>query len=115
MVSKKEAGLLGEDMAVDYLEKEGYRILCRNFRRKFAEIDIVAQQGETLCFVEVKARSVTDFGLPCEAVHAEKQAKIRRLAELFIQSYDIDYEEIRFDIIEIYLKDGHIHHMEDAF
>lgn len=115
MPSNRSTGFAGEQMASDYLKRQGYEILCRNFREKFAEIDIVARRGEVLCFVEVKARNSTEYGLPCEAVDWKKQMKIRRLAEVFLQVQDISYEEIRFDIVEVYLKDGYIRHLEDVF
>lgn len=67
-----------------YLRKRGYQILRRNYRCPFGEIDIIAQKGNTISFVEVKARAKADFVLPCEYVTSQKQAKIKKTALFFI-------------------------------
>lgn len=115
MNSNKEKGRCGEELAAAFLKRQGYRIIKRNFKSRFAEIDIIAQKGRKLCFIEVKSRASTNFGLPCEAVQFPKQERIRKLAECFIRDFEGDYEEISFDIIEIYLKEGQLNHMQDVF
>ncbi len=109
----------GENFAAKYLKQKGYKIICRNFDVKFAEIDIVAKKGKILAFVEVKQRKTTSFGLPREAVGYEKQKKIRKAASLFIVKYKPDLQP-RFDVIEVYgVCDGkekpRIEHIENAF
>lgn len=74
------SGSEGESFAADYLIKNGYRILERNFRTPLGEIDIIARDGETLVFIEVKARSNARFGPPQLAVDHRKQVKISRVA-----------------------------------
>jgi putative endonuclease len=94
-------GRRGERAAEKYLRRNGYRIVARNFRAAGAEIDIVAMDGETLVFVEVKTRRSRDAGAPEEAVDERKQKQIRRAAEIFATRYRADEVTMRFDIIAI--------------
>ena len=94
-------GRRGERAAEKYLRRVGYRIVERNFRAAGAEIDIVAMDGETLVFVEVKTRRSRDAGAPEEAVDERKQKQIRRAAEIFARRYRADEVTMRFDIIAI--------------
>jgi putative endonuclease len=82
-------GRRGERAAEKYLRRCGYRIVERNFRAAGAEIDIVAMDGETLVFVEVKTRRSRDAGAPEEAVDERKQKQIRRAAEIFATRYRV--------------------------
>lgn len=81
---KKSLGDFGEKIAEGYLKKHGYTILEKNYRTRFGEVDIIAKEGEIICFVEVKTRTGTDFGLPQEAVNFKKQNKIIRAALAYI-------------------------------
>lgn len=105
-------------MAAEFLLKQGYRILERNFRTVLGEIDIVAQDGKTLVFVEVKARSGARFGAPQFAVDARKQAKMSRVALAYLSRKKIDPSECRFDVVGI-TRDSSgatlIEHLKDAF
>ena len=83
-------GPRGERAAEKYLRRDGYRIVARNFRAAGAEIDIVAMDGETLVFVEVKTRRSREAGAPEEAVDERKQKQIRRAAEIFATRYRAD-------------------------
>jgi putative endonuclease len=94
-------GRRGERAAEKYLRRCGYRIIQRNFRAAGAEIDIVAMDGETLVFVEVKTRRNRDAGAPEEAVDERKQKQIRRAAEIFATRYRADDVTMRFDIIAV--------------
>ena len=96
-----EKGHRGEDLAVDFLFVKGYRILTRNWRIKAGEIDIIAQDGDTLVFCEVKSRSSTRFGTGAEAVDVRKQRKIAQVATLYLQRYRLSNQHCRFDVIEI--------------
>ncbi len=75
MKNTKAIGNLGEDRAVEYLENLGYEIFERNFRTRFGEIDIIARDGETLCFVEVKKKTSDRFGSPAEMITPKKLDK----------------------------------------
>lgn len=95
-------GRKGEEEAVRYLQQNGYRILACNLKAKFGEIDVVAENGPALCFVEIKARSSARFGLPEEAVHPMKRRQLVRLASWYLQRLrGKTYAEVRFDVLSI--------------
>ncbi len=117
----KIIGDSGEAAACRYLKKQGYRILERNYKviqgKIVGEIDIIAQKGDTISFVEVKTRKSEDFGLPCEAVTKSKQQKIIKTAYAYIEEKNVD-ANYSFDVIEV-LYDGRnvgeIRHLISAF
>jgi len=94
-------GRRGERAAEKYLRRNGYRIVARNFRAAGAEIDLVAMDGETLVFVEVKTRRSRIAGAPEEAVDERKQTRMRRAAEVFARRYRENEIEMRFDIAAV--------------
>jgi len=103
--SKRELGSYGEKIATDFLQKNNYKIICKNFRvGRWGEIDIIARDGEYICFIEVKTRRGLTFGAPSEAVTKSKQANIRKLACVFLDRYDLNDSSIRFDVVEIRYK-----------
>ncbi|MDX5419488.1 MAG: YraN family protein [Hymenobacteraceae bacterium] len=105
----------GEHTAAAYLLKQGYTILQKNYRYKRAEVDIIAQRGNLLVFVEVKTRATNRYGFPEEAVNRKKEELILSAAEEYILQTDWQHE-IRFDIISVTLSSPiGIHHIEDAF
>ena len=104
-------GNKGEKRAANFLSKKGYKLLAKNYRCKYGEIDIIMEQGETLVFIEVKARSSAKYGLGYESVTASKQEKLLKTA----QTYMVEKGErpARFDVVSI---DGdEITHIENAF
>lgn len=115
-------GFNGENAAVKYLKKHKYKILERNYTlKKFAEIDIIALEKNTLCFIEVKTRSTDEFGLPCQSVDIRKQKKIFDAANIYLASFNGD-ADIRFDVIEVFaqrkkdtLERYEINHIKNAF
>lgn len=111
-------GRRGEDLACRYLEKKGYEIVARGFRLFRGEIDIIARDGRTLVFVEVKARADESFGRPEEAVTPGKQRQIRRIAQGYLLERPAPGVDIRFDVVAILFDeaDGHrLEHFIDAF
>jgi putative endonuclease len=94
------AGRIGEADAAAYLETLGYRILRRNLRGPAGEIDLIAHDGDTLVFVEVKLRRGTRFGSALAAVDARKRARIRALAEDFLQFLP-PATKVRFDVVTL--------------
>jgi len=100
-------GKAGENIAVSFLEKQGFEIIEKNWRfSRMGEIDIIAKDNNTLVFIEVKARSSNLFGNPLESVDEKKFNKIRKLAEIYlIKNPNIDFKDIRFDLIGILLKE----------
>jgi len=107
-------GRIGEDIVCKYLKENGYEIIRRNFKSAGGEIDIIAKKGERLAFVEVKTRHNTDYGFAAEAVNAQKISKIKSAAAAFVCGYG-DYEEISFDVCEVYTGDRTINYIENAF
>ncbi len=100
-MNKKEFGNLGENKAQEYLKKKKYKIIQTNFRVKSAEIDVIAYDKKTLCFIEVKTRSSDLFGQPCDAVDIRKQEKIKNGAMWYLLQNNLD-DEVRFDVVEVF-------------
>jgi len=94
-------GPKGEDAAASYLQKKGYEILCRNYRQRFGEIDIVARDGEVLVFVEVKTRRSQRYGTPFEAIDQRKQRQLSKVALHYITRYKLYDQPARFDVIAV--------------
>ena len=116
MAEHNELGKLGEELAVDFLQKNGYDILETNWVFQKAEIDIIAQKENILAVVEVKTRSSIDFGLPQDFVKPSKIQLLVKAVNEYVISNDLDVE-IRFDIIAIHKegKNYKIEHIDDAF
>ncbi len=111
-----EKGKLGENISVDYLIKNGYKILERNYRNKIGEIDIIALYDGILVFIEVKSRSNINYGYAFEAVNLKKQRKIINTSSIYIKSNGLGNYQLRYDIVEVYLtKNNNINHIENAF
>jgi len=116
MAEHNDLGKLGEELAVAFLEKNGYSILETNWTFQKAEIDIVAKKENILAVVEVKTRSSIDFGLPQDFVKPKKIQLLVKAINEYVISNDLDVE-VRFDIIALH-KEGNefvIEHLEDAF
>ena len=94
-------GRRGERIACRYLLRLGFDILARRHRNRSGELDLVAFEGDTLVFVEVKTRSSRQFGEPWEFVDWRKQQILRRTAEQFIADYDLGQYAYRFDIVSV--------------
>jgi putative endonuclease len=99
--SKRSLGQRGEDIATAYLRQQGYTILTRNWRCAAGELDIVAHQGETLVFVEVRTRRGNRFGSPEESVTPDKQAKLVELAQSYLQESCLTDQNWRIDVVAI--------------
>lgn len=110
-------GIKGEDLAVKFLKKKGYRILSRNYKTPLGEIDIIAEDRDTLVFVEVKTRADNSYGLPFEAVNHRKREKLRRVALYYLKNCMKSDAPSRFDVLSIQAgKDkSEIEHIMDAF
>ena len=116
MAEHNELGKLGEELAVEFLRKEGYRILETNWMFQKAEIDILAQKENILAVVEVKTRSSLDFGLPQNFVKPKKIQLLVKAVDAFVSERDLDIQ-VRFDIIAVHKEDKSfvIEHLIDAF
>lgn len=106
----------GESAAAAYLKKNKYKILGQNFSCRFGEIDLIAQQGRYVVFVEVKTRKNEQFATAREFVTRAKQERVMRAAMLWLQQNDLDLQP-RFDVIEVVGEGRHrrITHIENAF
>ena len=117
MASHNDLGKKAEDLAAEFLVKNGYKILVRNFRYQKAEIDIIAEKDHLIIITEVKARSTDAFMLPQQAVNKRKISLIVSAANHFMEEFNKN-QEVRFDIISV-LPDEKgkliIEHIEDAF
>lgn len=100
-VDRRSLGRIGEAAAGDFLERRGYRIIARNFRCPFGELDLIAQQGEAIVFVEVKARTTADFGEPFDAITAQKQRRLARLATYYLKGRNWLRRPARFDAVSV--------------
>lgn len=111
-------GERGEMIAAAYLAERGYKILDKKARTAYGELDLVARVKDFLVFAEVKTRSSGRFGLPEEAVDAQKQKQMIRLADAYISKNSFSKMKIRFDVISILyngVNEPKIRHIQDAF
>ena len=118
-INNATLGKFGEDYAADQLKKSGYKILNRNYRTKFGEIDIIAQKKNEIIFVEVKTRKADPFVSGVYSVNIKKQRRIIKSAFVYISEYHCDLQP-RFDVIEIEVdckkqKVTSYNHIENAF
>lgn len=118
-MSKEKINLAqkGEDLAEDFLKRNKYKIISRNYRNRYGEIDIIARQKDTLCFIEVKTRSTEQFGSPQEAVDTHKQHKLSQVALQYLKENCLLDRPARFDTLAIYVQDKQIkiELIKDAF
>jgi putative endonuclease len=106
MAHKDELGRQGEQLAARYLTDRGYRIVERNWRCSYGELDIIAERGGRIAIVEVKTRSSTAYGHPFEAITPVKAARLRRLASLWCDEHGRTLREVRIDAIAVLLSSG---------
>ena len=115
MTATGERGKQGERMALEYLKMQGYVLLEQNWRYGHKELDLVMRQGETVVFVEVKARSSAAFGTPGEAVTARKQRNLIDAANMYLIKHGLIDTPARMDVAEVDLVSGTVTHIENAF
>ena len=106
MYIRHELGKEGEEAVCEYLTKNGYKILERNYYCKIGEIDIVALDKDEFVFIEVKTRSQNRYGNPVDAVDLNKKRHIYRTAQYYVMKAKIENRKIRFDVIEVIEKNG---------
>lgn len=116
MAQHNELGKEGEDLAVDFLQRTGYKIVARNFRYLKAEVDIIARKKNVLAVVEVKTRSTPDFGDPQNFVKQKQINLLIKAVDYFVNEHKLDVD-VRFDIVAIIRNKAgtKIEHLEDAF
>ena len=114
-MNKENLGKLGEDISARYLEDKGYKILDRNYRAIGKEIDIIAMDRDVLVFIEVKTRSSKKFGHALEAVNEMKISNIVNASIRYVMDKKMTAYQVRYDVIEYYVKEDKINHIENAF
>lgn len=126
MASTQEIGKLGEDVALKFLEKKGWKIIERNYRKKIGEIDLIGQKNKKLLFVEVKSIScenferIEDVSPPEERVDKEKQRKIRKTIEIYFSHRRLDFSQTDFEfhVVSVFLypeaKRAVVRHLENV-
>jgi len=106
-------GRRGENLSVEFLKKQGYKIMERNYRCTLGEVDIIAKEKNVLCFVEVKTRKTEEYGLPEEAIDWHKQRKLAKVALTYLKEKKINKQDLRFDVVSVY--PDRIELIKDAF
>lgn len=100
-------GNIGEEIATKYLQKNGYKIIDRNYTCSFGELDIVAKDKKEICIIEVKTRTNEEYGIrPCLAVNDIKKNHLVKTAEVYLAKKQLQNEYTRFDVIEIILNEN---------
>jgi len=94
-------GECGEREAACFLEKQGYKILERNYKCRIGEIDVIARRKGRIAFVEIKTRTSVQFGTPQEAVDLKKQKKIFKLAQWYLKEKKLEKESVAFDVVAV--------------
>ena len=112
-MNRRKEGAYYENLVAEYLKTQGYEILEKNYRCRIGEIDLIAKEGETLVFVEVKYRRSSEAGDPAEAVDYRKQKKISRVAEYYCWKKQKLNQPCRFDVICVLGQE--IRHIVNAF
>lgn len=118
-MDNKTLGRIGEDTAVKFLRRNGYRILYRNWRCRLGEIDIIAQEKDFLVFIEIKTRRSLLFGPGYSSVNAVKRSKLITLAQAFLKKCGLDDKPCRIDIVSLDVDENNkptdINLIKDAF
>ena len=118
MSKTSSLGAWGEDIAEDYLRAKGYRTLARNWSCAAGEVDIVMRHDDEIVFVEVRLRSKTSYGAGLDTVAWQKQRKLIKTAQWYLQKTRQEHIPVRFDVVSIEHEDGqnpHIEYIEHAF
>lgn len=118
-IRPRSFGERGERAAIRFLKRLGYKIVFQRHRLRYGEVDVIAVDGKTVVFVEVKTRRDASRGRPAEAVDAERQARLSRAASAFLKSHGLLEYASRFDVIEVIWpfdqKRPEIQHLQNAF
>lgn len=115
---RKNLGQTGEKIAADFLNKNGIRVIGKNFRSRFGEIDLIGLDKDAVCFVEVKTRKDPRFGDGLEAVSKLKQSKMIKTALIYLKTKGWENKDFRFDVISIMLDNqnpAQVTHIQNAF
>jgi len=112
-----QKGMVGEEAAAKFLKKKNFKILKRNFRNRYGEVDIVAEKNNRVIFVEVKTKFGEGFGEPWEMVGRRKLGQIKRMGKIYLSQHNMMNSWCRIDVVGVWMKDGKvekIEHWEDV-
>lgn len=98
---RQKFGKFGENLAARHLKKQGYKIICKNYRTKLGEIDIIAKEDDTIVFIEVKSRRTSTFGHPKHSITLKKQQQISKTALYYLKSTKQSNVRARFDVVTV--------------
>ncbi len=115
MFNRRTVGTYGENLSLNFLINKGYKILERNYRTRYGEIDIIAQDKNEVVFVEVKLRHTSDFGMPSESVTTKKQNHIIKSALQYLKAKNLYNKNIRFDVVAIGPEQDKVEIIRSAF
>jgi len=115
-MDNRKTARAGEQIAAQYLRQKGCTVLQRNWRCPYGEVDIIAQENDTILFVEVKARHHIEYAMPREAVDERKQARLRQCADVYLSLFFPD-SPCRFDVVEVWWQSGktYVRWLREAF
>lgn len=114
----KTLGIVGEELACQFVKARGYKVLLRNYKCPLGEIDLVAKEKGVLVFMEVKTRRSLEMGLPVESITFHKRAQITKCAKYYLKRYRIADVPCRFDVVSVFLeqdKNPEIELIQNAF
>ncbi|MDO8581219.1 MAG: YraN family protein [Candidatus Omnitrophota bacterium] len=117
-MNRHQLGKKGEAIALRYLQEQGYRVIETNYRSRFGEIDIIAQDKDILCFVEVRTKISQEQGHPFESITSVKKRKLTRMALYYLQDKGLEDAKARFDVVAVLPQEGEkfvIDLLRDAF
>ncbi len=116
-MERLERGKESEELAVQWLLQRGFELVARNVRYKFGEIDIIAKEGQVLCFVEVRSRENAQYGAPQASVRFDKQAKLIKAAQMYLKRFYKKPPFCRFDVIAVtgFGIGAQVEHFKSAF
>lgn len=113
-----QLGERGEALAWNFLRKRGYKLLEKNFRTRFGEVDVIARKDGYFVFIEVKTRRDERFGTPAEAVDRRKRQRLTRVAQAYLQARGLENRPARFDVLSVTwdgVGEAGLSLLEDAF
>jgi len=115
LFGRRTLGIEGENIALQFLKKKGYRLLEQNYRTRYGEIDIIVQDKDDIVFAEVKLRRSLKYGTPQESVTLSKQTHIVKAALQYMKAKGLAGSNMRFDVLTVGPEPGKIEHLRSAF
>ena len=106
-----DLGRLGEDLALKKIKSLGYKCIARNYRCPLGEVDLIARDGDTLVFIEIKTRRGRSLGYAKESINERKKRQLSKVALAYMKSHDAAYAKSRFDVVAVHIREG-MHEIE---